>query len=128
MLNHICKSIWQGQINQTIIWGDTSRWHDPAKEEWNLQGPTKCIWNKDNIWIVGYNVNCRDHDKMLKWVMQICQLDNSNVRKMKCSFQCTSVLFFGEILFRDRVQQDPRKPHALTEMLVSINKKKYHRY
>ena len=30
----------------------------------------------NNTLIVGYNADSRDHEKTLKWVMQICQWEN----------------------------------------------------
>ena len=48
----------------------------------------------DNILIIHYDVNRRNHDKILRWVMQLCQYEKLNWIKM--SFQmCKGTIFFG---------------------------------
>ena len=41
----------------------------------------------------------------------------------KCHFRCTSIPFFGEVILRRRVQPDPQKIKALTDMPAPNNKK-----
>ena len=74
----------------------------------------------DNIFAVGYDANGRDHNKTLKWVMQIFQWENLKLNKNKCLFRCTKILFFREIITRDGLQPDARELHMLTEMPPSI--------
>ena len=50
----------------------------------------------DDILIVGYNVDGKDHDRTLKQVMQICHYENVTLNKSKCHFRNAQVLFLGE--------------------------------
>ena len=42
----------------------------------------------DNMLIVGHDANNRDHDRALRWVLQICQKENLKLNKNKCYFWC----------------------------------------
>ena len=52
----------------------------------------------DDILVVGYDDNGRDHDKMVHKVLQRCSEVNLNLNKDKCHFRCTSVPFFRELI------------------------------
>ena len=45
--------------------------------------------------------------------------------KHKCHFKCTRILFFGEVISRDREQPDQTKLSIVTEMPLPTNKKEY---
>ena len=52
----------------------------------------------DEILVVGYEDDSRDHDEMVQKVLQKCREVNLKLNKDKCHFRCTSVLFFGEVI------------------------------
>ena len=58
----------------------------------------------DDILVVGYKENGRDHDETVQKVLQRCREVNLKLNKDKCHFRCTSVPFFGEVILRIRVQ------------------------
>ena len=70
----------------------------------------------DDILVVGYEEDGRDHNKTVQKVLQRCRKVNLKLNKNKCHFRCTSVPFFGEVTSRNRVQPDPQKIKALMEM------------
>ena len=47
----------------------------------------------DNILIVGYDANNRDHDRALAGVIQIFQQENLKCSKNKCNFRCSKIPF-----------------------------------
>ena len=47
----------------------------------------------DDILIVGYNAYSKDHDKILRWVMQMCHKENLKLNKDKHQYICIRVLF-----------------------------------
>ena len=47
----------------------------------------------DEILVVGYDVDGKDHDDMLQTVLQICKQVNLTLNKDKGHLRCTSVLF-----------------------------------
>ena len=49
----------------------------------------------DDILVVGYDDNGRDHDETIQKVLQRCREVNLKLIKDKCHFRCTSVLLFG---------------------------------
>ena len=48
----------------------------------------------DDILVVGYDDDRKDHEKPLWQVLEICRNVNLKVNKDKCYFRCTSVPFF----------------------------------
>ena len=50
----------------------------------------------DNILVVQYDVDGKDHDDTLKSVLQRGRLVDLKLNKDKCYFRCTSVPCFGE--------------------------------
>ena len=68
-----------------------------------------CLAYRDDILVVGYKVNGRDHDETVHKVLQRCSEANLKLNKDKCHFRCTYVPFFREVLLRIGVQPDPQK-------------------
>ena len=69
----------------------------------------------NGILAVGYENDGRYHDKTVQRVPQRCRELNLKLKKGKCHFKCTSILFFGEVILRNGVQPDPPKnqnPHG----------------
>ena len=77
----------------------------------------------DDILVAGYDDDDRDHDKTVQKVLQRCRNVNLKLNKDKCHFRCTSVLFFGEVISRNRVQPHPQKIKAFMEMPSPTTKK-----
>ena len=61
----------------------------------------------DDILVVGYHSDGKDHDETLWWMLQICRHVNLKLSKDKCHFRCTSLLFLGEVISRLGVQPNP---------------------
>ena len=70
----------------------------------------------DDILVVGYDSDGKDHDEMLQQVIQTCRYVNVKLNKDKCCFRCTSVLFFGELISGCEVQSNPQNLKALKNM------------
>ena len=77
----------------------------------------------DDILVVGYEDDGRDHKNTVPKVLQKFRKVNLKLNKDKCHFRCTSVPFFGEVISRNRVQPDRKKIKALMDMPPSNNKK-----
>ena len=77
----------------------------------------------DDILVIGYGNDGKDHDKAEYHVLKRCQDVNLKLNKDKCHFRCMLISFFGKTVSRDGVQLDPRKVKALTEMQSPSNKK-----
>ena len=54
------------------------------------------------ILIVGYDADRRDHDRTLRKVMQIGHQENFKLNENKHHFRCTKLLFFEEVITRER--------------------------
>ena len=63
----------------------------------------------DDILVVDYEDNGRDDDDTVQKVLQRCRKVNVKLNKDKCHFRCTFIPFFGEVISRNVVQQDPQK-------------------
>ena len=63
----------------------------------------------DDILVVGYEDDGRDHDKTVHKVLQRCRKVNLKLNKDKGHFRCISVLFFEEVISGNGVQPDHRK-------------------
>ena len=70
----------------------------------------------DDIMVLGYEDDGRDHDKTVQKVLQRCREVNLKLNKDKCHLRSTSIKFFGEVIMRNGVQPDPQKIKALMEM------------
>ena len=77
----------------------------------------------DDILVIGYDNDGKDHDKAVYNVLKQCWGVNLKLNKDKCHFRCTLIPFFGEIISKDGVWPDPRKVKALTKMPPPNNKK-----
>ena len=55
----------------------------------------------DDLLIVRYEDDGRDHDDIVQKVLQRCRKVNLKINKDKCHFRCISVLFFGEVISRN---------------------------
>ena len=77
----------------------------------------------DDILVVRYENDGKDHDDILWRVLQICKQVNLKLNKDKCHFRCTSVPFFGEVISWHTVKQDPQKLKALIKMPSPQSKK-----
>ena len=77
----------------------------------------------DDILVVGYEDDGRDHNETAQKVPQRCRKVNLKLNKDRCHFRCTSVLFFEEVILQNGVKPDPQKIKVLMEMPPLNNKK-----
>ena len=70
----------------------------------------------NDILLIGYDKDGSDHDKAGYNVLSWCWDVILKLNRDKCHFRCTSILFFGEVVFKQGVQPDPQKVKALTKM------------
>ena len=66
----------------------------------------------DDILVVCFDIDGKDHDDRLQKVLQRCSQVNLKSDKGKCHFRCTQdtgSIFLGEILSRNGVKPDPQK-------------------
>ena len=77
----------------------------------------------DDILVIGYNNDGKDHDEGVCKVLQRCKEVNLRLNKEKCLFRCTSIPFFREVISRRGVQPDPQKIKALMDMPPPNNKR-----
>ena len=74
----------------------------------------------DDILVVGYDDDGRDHDKTVWKVLQRWSKVILKLNKDKCHFRCTSIPFFRQVISRNGVQPDPQKIKALMDMPLPI--------
>ena len=74
----------------------------------------------DDISIVEYNSDERDHNGTLIQIVQICHQQNLKVNKNKCHFRCPKTPLFGEVTSREGVQPSPKKLCKLTKKFPII--------
>ena len=77
----------------------------------------------DDILVVGYDIDGKDHNQVLQQVLQICRYLNLKINKDKCHLRCMSVPFFGEVISRHWMQPNPCKLKLLTNMPPPKTKK-----
>ena len=70
----------------------------------------------NDILVVGYDSDGKDHNETIWQVLQICRHVNLKLNKDKCHFKCISVPFFGEGISSHAIQPNPQKLKALTEI------------
>ena len=58
----------------------------------------------DDLLVVGYEADGKDHDDTVHRVLKRCRQVNLKLNKDKCHFRCTSVPFFGEIISQHEVK------------------------
>ena len=77
----------------------------------------------DDPLIVRYDANDRDHNRTLRWVMQICHLENLRLNKSKYHFRWTKIRLFREVITREGVKLDPKNLCALLKISPPTNEK-----
>ena len=77
----------------------------------------------DDILVIGYDKDRKDHDEAVYNVLRWCREVNLKLNKDNCHFRCMSILFFGKVVSREGIQPDPQKIKALTDMLGPNNKR-----
>ena len=77
----------------------------------------------DDILVVGYDNNGRDHDETVCKVLQTCSKVKLKLNKDKCHLRCTSVPFFREVILRNGLQPNLPKIKALMDMSPPNNKR-----
>ena len=60
----------------------------------------------NDILVIGFDNDGRDHNKMLQKVLQRCRKVILKSNKDKNHFRCTSATFFGDVITRNGVQPD----------------------
>ena len=80
------------------------------KDLQNLFGIADGILNR------GYDVDPINHNRMLRQGMKIYHQENIKLNENKFYFRYTKIPFFGEVISRERVQPEAKKPCMLTEM------------
>ena len=78
----------------------------------------------DNILVVGYDRDGKDHDDTLQQILQVCQQVNLKLNKDKCHFRCLQVPFLGESIFRNGVKPNPQNLKQWSRYLLKKKKKK----
>ena len=63
----------------------------------------------DDILVVGYDRDGKDHDETLQRVLQTYRQVNLKLNEDKCYFRCVEALIFVEIITRNDVKPDPQK-------------------
>ena len=63
----------------------------------------------DDILVIGYDKDGVDHDAAVHKVLQQCEEVNLKLNKEKYDLRYMSIPFFGQVISRERVQQDPQK-------------------
>ena len=66
----------------------------------------KSFCNTNDISIIDYDEDGRDHDYRLKSVMQIYRKENVKLNKDKCQCRCMVVHFISKIVSRQDMQQE----------------------
>ena len=57
----------------------------------------------NDILVVGYDTDHKDHDDTLERVLQICRQGNLKLNKDTCHFRCMQVPFLSKIISRNSV-------------------------
>ena len=70
--NHVCMSVGQVQNLHISVCSGTSRQYGQWEIDEIFKGLPNIFCIADDILIVSYDVDDRDHDKALSQVMQIC--------------------------------------------------------
>ena len=117
-------SVWQVQIYETTIKSITAGniFQDKIDEIFKFPNVFGIV---DDILIVSYDADGRDHNRALRWVMQIYHKENLKLNKNKCHFMHPRIPFFGETVFRHVVLPDHHKAYVLADMLLFIIKKNF---
>ena len=70
--NHICKSVWQLQVQQCTLGVTPATDMLKKKIDKVFKGLPNVFGIADDILIIRYAADGRDHDRTLRQVMQIC--------------------------------------------------------
>ena len=54
----------------------------------------------EDILIVGFNEQGKDHDAALDKVLSACRQANLTLNEYKCHFRCITFPFFGEVIWK----------------------------
>ena len=87
----ICMPIWQKQIQEITIWSSPSRRYVPKKNIKKFKDLPNIFGVANDILVVGYYRDGKDHDDKLQRVLQICRQVNLKLNKDKCHFRCSDV-------------------------------------
>ena len=87
-----------------------------------LKVPPNVSGIADDIFVVGYNDDGRDHDNTLQRVLLICRKVNLRLHKDKHCFRCSTVPPCGKMLSKHSVRPDPRTLKAFTGMPAKYKK------
>ena len=119
--DHICMSIWQDKHLpfRAVPVGDM--FQNKMDKIFNDIPNVFCI--ADDILVIEYDEDRKDHDKTVYNVLRQCKEINIKLNKDKCHFRCMSIPFFGEVVLREGIQPDPQKIKVLTDMLAPKNKR-----
>ena len=77
----------------------------------------------DDILIVGYDADGKEHNRMPRWVMQICNKEHLNLNKDKCHFRYM-IVPFRKVISKHSIQPYLCKLHVFTDMPTPTNKNK----
>ena len=109
--------IWEVQVQMIIVGAGPAGDMFQRKSDEIFTELPNVFGIADDILVVGYETDSKDHGETLQRVLQICRQVNFKLNKDKCHFRCTSVPFFGEIIYVQHwVQPDPQKLKVLMEM------------
>ena len=106
----------QIQIQEIAIWSTPAGDMCQRKIDVIFKDLPDMIGIADDILVVGYDSDGKDHDNTLWKVPKICRQVKLKLNKDKCHFRCTSVPCFGEMISRYGVRPDPWKLKVLGEM------------
>ena len=59
---------------------------------------------EDDIQILEYDADGRDHKRTIRQVIKICFQDNLKLNKSNCHLTCMKIPFLGEAISREEVQ------------------------
>ena len=99
-------------------------WRHVSVQDWqDIQNLPNGFGIADDILVIGYDKDGKDHDEMLWQVLQICRQVSLKLNKDKCHFRCTSFPLFCVVISRHGVQPNPQKLKALPDMPPPKTKK-----
>ena len=86
------------------------------KVDSHLESIQNCMAIADYIIIFGFRDDGKDHDIMVRQVLDKAKAVGMRFNPSKCQFRKTSVKFFGLVLSRNGVSPDPAKIQALKSL------------
>ena len=82
----------------------------------------------DDILIVGFDTDYRDHDVSVEKELQRCRKANLKLNKEKCLFKQTCISFLREVILRHGMSLDLAKDKVLTDMLPTKTKRELQKF